>query len=160
MNVYLYVAGPKKMRTVLFYLYEMAGAVIRKLFMKLFMSSASSAIGTGTVLGIHGAMAPAAPSIQGSDIRDAKVDESKNLMKFDLDGGSSFFMIVLMILIFLVVIVVMPMYCCGCSPYKLCKKRKEEKWKREVLQMLEQRNRLDVEPVERGQLLGMGPTEL
>ena len=124
------------------------------------MSSASSAIGTGTVLGIHGAMAPDAPSIEGSDIRDAKVDDSKNLMKFDLDGGSSFFMIVMILLIFLVVIIVMPMYCCGCSPYKLCKKRKEEKWKREVRQMLEQRNRLDVEPVERGQLLGMGPTEL
>ena len=134
----------------------MVNAFIRKLF----MSSASSAIGTGTVLGIHGAMAPDAPSIEGSDIRDAKVDDSKNLMKFDLDGGSSFFMIVLILLIFLVVIVVMPMYCCGCSPYKLCKKRKEEKWKREILQMLEQRNRLDVEPVERGQLLGMGPTEL
>ena len=127
---------------------------------KLFMSSASSAIGTGTVLGIHGAMAPDAPSIEGSDIRDAKVDDSNNLMKFDFDGGSSFFMIVLILLIFLVVIVVMPMYCCGCSPYKLCKKRKEEKWKREIRQMLEQRNRLDVEPVERGQLLGMGPTEL
>ena len=124
------------------------------------MSSASSAIGTGTVLGIHGAMAPAAPSIQGSDIRDAKVDDSNNLMKFDFDGGSSFFMIVMILLIFLVVIIVMPMYCCGCSPYKLCKKRKEEKWKWEILQMLEQRNRLDVEPVERGQLLGMGPTEL
>jgi len=82
MNVYLYVAGPKTMRTVLYYLYQMA-AYIRKLF----MSSASSAIGTGTVLGIHSAMAPAAPSIQGSDIRDAKVDDSKNLMKFDLDGG-------------------------------------------------------------------------
>jgi len=90
------VAGPKKMRRVLYYLYEMAGAVIRKLF----MSSASSAIGTGTVLGIHGAMAPAAPSIQGSDIRDAKVDDSKNLMKFDLERGSSFFIIVLMIVIF------------------------------------------------------------
>ena len=145
---------------ILYYLYQMAGKVIGNVIRKLFMSSASSAIGTGTVLGIHGAMAPAAPSIQGSDIRDAKVDESKNLMKFDLDGGWSFFMIVLMILIFLVVIVVMPMYCCGCSPYKLCKKRKEDKWKREVLQMLEQRNRLDVEPVERGQLLGMGPTQL
>ena len=159
MNVYLYVAGPKKMRTVLYYLYQMAGAVIRKLF----MSSASSAIGTGTVLGIHGAMAPAAPSIQGSDIRDAKVDDSKNLMKFDLDGGSSFFMIVLMILIFLVVIVVivvMPMYCCGCSPYKLRQKRKEEKWKWEFRQMMEQRNRLDAEAVEGGQLLGRGPTEL
>ena len=127
---------------------------------KLFMSSASSAIGTGTVLGIHGAMAPDAPSIEGSDIRDAKVDDSNNLMKFDFDGGSSFFMIVMILLIFLVVIVVMPMYCCGCSPYKLCKKRKEEKWKREVRQMLEQRNRLDVEPVERGQLLGRGTTEV
>ena len=144
------------MSRVLYYLYEMAGAVIRKLF----MSSASSAIGTGTVLGIHGAMAPAAPSIQGSDIRDAKVDDSKNLMKFDFDGGSSFFIIVLMILIFLVVIIVMPMYCCGCSPYKLCKKRKEDKFKREILEMIQQRNRLDVEPVERGQLLAMGPTEL
>ena len=143
------------MRTVLYYLYQMA-AYIRKLF----MSSASSAIGTGTVLGIHAAMAPDAPSIQGSDITDAKVDDSNNLMKFDFDGGSSFFMIVLILLIFLVVIVVMPMCCCGCSPYKLCKKRKEEKWKREVLQMLEQRNRLDVESVQRGQLLGMGPTEL
>ena len=159
MNVYLYVAGPKKMRTVLYYVYQMAGAMIRKLF----MSSASSAIGTGTVLGIHGAMAPAAPSIQGSDIRDAKVDDSKNLMKFDLDRGSSFFMIVLMILIFLVVIVVivaMPMYCCGCSPYKLRQKRKEEKWKWEFRQMMEQRNRLDAEAVEGGQLLGRGPTEL
>ena len=150
------MAGPKKMRRVLYYLYEMAGAVIRKLF----MSSASSAIGTGTVLGIHGAMAPDAPSIEGSDIRDAKVDDSNNLMKFNFDGGSSFFMIVMILLIFLVVIVVMPMYCCGCSPYKLCKKRKEEKWKREIRQMLEQRNRLDVEPVERGQLLGRGTTEV
>ena len=156
MNVYLYVAGPKKMRTVLYYVYQMAGAMIRKLF----MSSASSAIGTGTVLGIHRAMAPAAPSIQGSDIRDAKVDDSKNLMKFDFDGGSSFFIIVLMILIFLVVIIVMPMYCCGCSPYKLCKKRKEDKFKREILEMIKQRNSLDVEPVERGELLAMGPTEI
>ena len=126
---------------VLYYLYKMAGAAIRKLF----MSSASSAIGTGTVLGIHGAMAPGAPSIQGSDIRDAKVDESKNLMKFDLDGGATFFMIVLMILIFMVVVVVVPMCCCGCSPYKLRQKRKEEKWKKEVRQLMEQRNREDSE---------------
>merc|ERR1712089_61277 len=132
------------------------GAVIRKLF----MSYTWAAIGTETVLGIHGAMAPDAPSIQGSDIRDAKVDDSKNLMKFDFDGGSSFFIIVLMILIFLVVIIVMPMNCCGCSPYKLRKKRKEDKFKWKILEMIQQRNRLDVEPVERGQLLAMGPTEL
>ena len=133
---------------------------IAKFVKKLFMSASSSAIGTGTILGLDAAIGPHAPSIQGSEIRDAKVDDSKNLMKFDFDAGSSFFIIVLMILIFLVVIIVMPMYCCGCSPYKLCKKRKEDKFKREILEMIQQRNRLDVEPVERGQLLGMGPTEL
>ena len=154
--MYLYVGGPEKINTVLDYVYQMGAAIFRKLF----MSSASSAIGTGTVLGIHSAMAPAAPSIQGSDIRDAKVDDSKNLMKFDLDGGSSFFMIVLILLIFLVVIVVMPMYCCGCSPYKLCKKRKEDKFKREILEMIKQRNSMDVEPVERGEMLSMGPNEI
>ena len=156
MNVYLYVAGPKKMRTVLYYVYQMAGAMIRKLF----MSSASSAIGTGTVLGIHRAMAPAAPSIQGSDIKNAEVDDSKNLMKFDFYGGTSFFMIMLMILIFLVVIVVMPVYCCGCSPYKRRQKRNEKKWKLELVQMIEQRNRLDAQALQQGQLVGRGPTEI
>ena len=48
---------------VLYKLYEMAGAMIKKLF----MSSASSAIGTGTVLGVHSALAPKTPSIQGSE---------------------------------------------------------------------------------------------
>ena len=120
----------------LYKLYEMAGA----LFRKLFMSSASSAIGTGTVLGIHGAMAPEAPSIQGSDLRDATVDESKNLMKIDMDGGTSFFMIVC-----LLVVITVPMCCCGCSPHKLRQKRREEKWKKEVCQLMEQRNREDAE---------------
>ena len=125
----------------LYKLYEMAGA----LFRKLFMSSASSAIGTGTVLGIHGAMAPEAPSIQGSDLRDATVDESKNLMKIDMDGGTSFFMIALMILICLLVVIAVPMCCCGCSPHKLRQKRREEKWKKEVRQLMEQWNREDAE---------------
>ena len=156
MNVHLYVAGPKKMRTVLYYLYQMAGAVIHKLF----MSSASSALGTGAAIGISNAVAPAAPSIQGSNITSAEVDDSKNLMKFDFYGGTSFFMIMLMILIFLVVIVVMPVYCCGCSPYKRRQKRNEKKWKLELVQMIEQRNRLDAQALQQGQLVGRGPTEI
>ena len=156
MNVYLYVAGPKKMRTVLYYLYQMAGAIIRKLF----MSSASSAIGTGAAIGISNAVAPAAPSIQGSNITSAEVDDSKNLMKFDFYGGTSFFMIMLMIKFFLVVIVVMPVYCCGCSPYKRRQKRNEKKWKLELVQMIEQRNRLDAQALQQGQLVGRGPTEI
>ena len=154
--MYLYVGGPEKINTVLDYVYQMGAAIFRKLF----MSSASSALGTGAAIGISNAVAPAAPSIQGSDIRDAKVDDSKNLMKFDLDGGSSFFMIVLMILIFLVVIVVMPVYCCGCSPYKRRQKRNEKKWKLELVQMIEQRNRLDAQALQQGQLVGRGPTEI
>ena len=90
-------------------------------------------------------MAPDAPSIQGSDLRDATVDESKNLMKIDMSGGTSFFMIALVILICLLVVITVPMCCCGCSPHKLCQKRKEEKWKKEVRQLMEQRNREDTE---------------
>ena len=84
----------------------------------------------------------------------------KNLMKFKFDAGSSVFIIVLIILIFLVLIIVTPMYCCGCTPYKLCKKRKEDKFKREILEMIKQRNSMDVEPVERGEMLAMGPNEI
>ena len=86
----------------------------------------------------------------------------KNLMKFKFDAGSSVFIIVLMILIFLMVVlmvlrIVTPMYCCGCTKYKLCNKSKEDKFKREILEMDKQRNSLDVETVERGELLAIGP---
>ena len=126
---------------VLYKLYEMAGAMIKKLL----MSSASSAIGTGTVLGVHSALAPETPSIQGSDLRQATVDESKNLMKIDMSGASSFFMIALVITICLLLFITLPMCCCGCSPHKLRKKREEEKWKKEVRELMEQRNREDAE---------------
>ena len=54
---------------------EMAGKSIGAMIKKLFMSSASSAIGTGTVLGLHGAMAPEEATFQGSDLRESTVDE-------------------------------------------------------------------------------------
>ena len=57
----------------------MAGKGIGALFKKLFMSSASSAISTGTVLSMHSAMAPEEPTFQRSDLREATVDESKNM---------------------------------------------------------------------------------
>ena len=123
---------------VIFKLYEMAGALIKKLF----MSSASSAIGTGTVLGVHSALAPETPTIQG-DLRQASVDESKNLMKIDMSGASSFFFIALVITICLLLFITLPMCCYGCSPHKLRKKREEEKWKKEVRELMEQRNRED-----------------
>ena len=86
----------------------------------------------------------------------------KNLMKFKFDAGSLFFIIVLMLLIFLMVVlmvlrIVTPMYCCGCTKYKLCNKSKEDKFKREILEMDKQRNSLDVETVEQGELLAIGP---
>ena len=51
---------------------------IRAMLRKLFMSTTSSAVGTWTVLGIHSALAPSEPAFQGSDLRDAWVDESRN----------------------------------------------------------------------------------
>ena len=123
----------------IFKLSEMAGALIKKLF----MSSASSAIGTGTVLGMHSALAPAAPAIQG-DLRQANVDESKNLMKIDMSGASSFFFIALVITICLLLFITLPC-CCGCTPHKIKRKREEEKWKKEVRELMEQRNREDAE---------------
>ena len=83
----------------------MAGKGMGALIKKLFMSSASSAIGTGTVLGLQGAIAPESPTFQRSNLREATVDESKNMLKVDMDGSISYFAIALLALLVLVIIV-------------------------------------------------------
>ena len=122
----------------------MAGKGIGALFRKLFMSSASSTIGTGTVLGLHSAMAPEEASFQGSDLREATVDESRNMLKVNMDGSTSYFAIALLVLLCLVVMVTVPI-CCSCSPSKMAKRRQEEEWKEEIRDMMEKRNRGDAE---------------
>ena len=104
---------------------EMAGKGIGALIKKLFMSSASSTIGTGTVLGLHSAMAPDEATFQSSDLSEATVDESRNMLKVDMDGSTSYFAIALLVLLCLVVMVATTM-CCGCSPPKMAKRRQEE----------------------------------
>ena len=106
---------------------EMAGKGIKKLF----MSSASSAIGTGNVLGLHGAMAPDEATFQASDLSEATVDESRNMLKVDMDGSTSYFAIALLVLLCLVAMVATTM-CCGCSPSKMAKRRQEEERKEEI----------------------------
>ena len=96
----------------------MAGKGIGALIKKLFMSLASSAIGTGTVLGVHSAMAPEEPTFQRSDLREAKVDESRKIMKVNMDGTTSYFIIALLSLRVLVIMVIIAT-CCGCSPSKI-----------------------------------------
>ena len=123
---------------------EMAGKGIGALFKKLFMSSASSAIGTGTVLGLHGAMAPDEATFQSSDLSEATVDESRNMLKVDMDGSTSYFAIALLVLLCLVVMVATTI-CCGCSPSKMAKRRQEEEWKEEIRGMMEKRNMGDAE---------------
>ena len=122
----------------------MAGKGIGALFKKLFMSSASSAIGTGTVLGIHGAMAPDEATFQDSDLSEATVDESRNMLKVDMDGSTSYYAIALLVLLCLVVMVTITI-CCGCSPSKMAKRRQEEEWKEEIRGMMEKRNAGDAE---------------
>ena len=108
------------------------------------MSLASSAIGTGTVLGLHGAMAPEEATFQGSDLSKATVDESRNMLKVDMDGSTSYFVIALLILLCLVVMVTITI-CYRCSPSKMAKRRQEEEWKEEIRGMMEKRNAGDAE---------------
>ena len=122
----------------------MAGKGIGALKKKLFMSSASSAIGTGTVLGLHSAMAPEEPTFQGSDLREATVDESKNMLKVDMDRSTSYFAIALLVLLVLVVMVTITI-CCGYLPSKMAKRRQEEEWRDEIRGMMEKRNVDDAE---------------
>ena len=98
----------------------MAGKGIGALIKKLFMSSASSAI------------------------REATMDESKNMLKVDMDGSSSYFAIALLILLVLVVMVTITI-CCGCSPSKMARRRQEEEWRDEIRGMMEKRNAGDAE---------------
>ena len=103
------------------------------------MSSASNAIGTGTMLGLHGAMAPDEATFQDSTLSEATVDESRNMFKVDMDGSTSYFAIALFILLCLVMMGAITV-CCGCSPSKMARRRQEEEWKDEIRGMMEKRN--------------------
>ena len=72
------------------------------------------------------------------------MDESRNMLKVNMDGSSSYFTIVLFALMTLVIMVTIAT-CCGCSPSKLAKRKQEEKWKDEIRGMMEKRNREDAE---------------
>ena len=89
-------------------------------------------------------MAPEEASFQGSDLRETTVDESRNMLKVDMDASTSYFAIALLVLLCLVVMVRVPI-CCGCSPSKLAKRRQEEEWKEEIRDMMEKWNRGDAE---------------
>ena len=102
---------------------------------KLVMSSASSTIGTGTVLGIHGAMAPEEARFQDSTLNEAKIDDSRNMFKVDMDGSTGYFAIALFILLCLIAMGAISV-CCGCSAYRMAKRRQEEEWKEEIRGMM------------------------
>ena len=117
---------------------------IRAMLRKLFMSTTSIAVGTGTVLDIHSAIAPSEPAFQGSDLRDARVDESKNLMKVNMDATTSYFTIVVFAILLLLLIGTIAI-CCGWSPSKFAKREREERWKEEIRVMMQNRNKANAE---------------
>ena len=96
------------------------------------------------MLGLHGAMVPEEATFQGSNLSEATVDESRNMLKVDMDRSTSYFAITLLVLLCLVVIVTITI-CCGCSPSKMAKRRQEEKWKDEIRGMMKKRNAGDTE---------------
>ena len=117
---------------------------IRALLRKLFMSTTSSAVGTSTVLGIHSAIAPSEPAFQGSNLCDARVDESKNLMKVNMDATTSYFTTVVFAILLLLLIGTIAI-CCGWSPSKFAKREREERWKEEMRVIMQNRNKADAE---------------
>ena len=112
-----------------------ASSGIRALFRKWFMSSTSSAVGTGTVLGLHSALSPRESAFKGSDMREAHLDESKNLVKVNMDSTTSYFTIVVCAILFLLLVGTIAI-CCGWSPSKFAKREREERWKEEIQTMM------------------------
>ena len=118
---------------------------IRALFRKWFMSSTSSAVGTGTVLGLHSALSPRESAFKGSDMREAHLDESKNLVKVTMDSTTSYFKIVIGAILVLLLVGAIAICCCGWSPTKATRREKEERWKEEVQTMMIKNKKGDVE---------------
>ena len=80
---------------------EMAGKDLGAVIRKLFMSSVSSTMGIGTVLGLHAAMLPKEARIQDSTQYNPTIDESKSLMKIDFVRGQGYLAIALFTLLYL-----------------------------------------------------------
>ena len=80
-------------------------------FKKLFMSSASSAVGTGTVLEIHSATAPEEARIQDSNLYNPQIDDSSAIIKFNMDGANGYFAIAMFFLVFLMVLTAISLCC-------------------------------------------------
>ena len=118
----------------------------RALFKKWFMSSTSSAVGTGTVLGLHSALSPKESAFKGSDMREAHLDESKNLVKVTMDSTTSYFTIVVGAILVLLLVGTIAICCCGWSPSKTARRQREERWKEEMqTMMMQSKNKGDVE---------------
>ena len=111
---------------------------------KWIMSSTSSTVGTGTVLGLHSAMSPEEAKIQDSTLNYPRIDDSRSMVKFDMDGSTGYFTISMFALVFLIMRGAISM-CCGCSPSRMARRKQEEEWKSEIKEMMEKRNQSEVE---------------
>ena len=96
------------------------------------------------VLGLHSALSPSEPAFKGSDMREAHVDESKNLVKVNMDSTTSYFTIVVCAILFLLLVGTIAI-CCGWSPSKFAKREREERWKEEIRVMMQNRNKAEGE---------------
>ena len=104
---------------------EMANKGLAALVKKLFMPSASSAERTGTVLGLHSAMSPEEAKIQDSTLNYPRIDDSRAMVKFDMDGSTGYFAIAMFALVLLVMMTGISL-CFGCSLSRMAKRKQEE----------------------------------
>ena len=107
---------------------------------KLAVNTASSAAGTGAVLGLHNALAPAEVHPQVLHSFQPSVHEAKGLVNLDLEGGSA--SILFYISAVFTVLGLLLVCCSGCSPRYLYKKRQE---KRRYQELMERTNEIQTQ---------------
>ena len=111
----------------------MASASIWTALRKIAVNTASSAVGTGAVLGVHSAMTPdSAPPITGG--YQPTVIEEKGLVNFEFGGATSFYVISAVALLLGICFAC----CCSpraCSPSFWKKKRTDRRLENEVMDL-------------------------
>ena len=107
---------------------------------KIVINTASSAAGTGAVLGVHSAMTPNNDRFQDSTLIQPSIKDTHSLVSVDMEGTTSMFMIAMVSLLVAIVLGVC-CHACRCSPASLLKRREQ----REMSQMLKRNMELQEE---------------
>ena len=118
---------------------EMPGAGIFAAIKKIMINTASSAAGTGAVLGVHGAMSPDTPQFDHAYQPTAR--KNSGFINVDLEGGPSFIVISVVAILVAILLGVCCRKASSCSSTKRKQKRIQELMVRSLEKMEEGKGR-------------------